>query len=55
MNATKHILVAEDQTDIRDLLALNLRTPGYGVSEARDGLAALALQTDAPSDLWCST
>ena len=51
MNATKHILVAEDQTDIRDLLTLNLRSAGYGVSEARDGLAALALQTDAPSDL----
>ncbi len=51
MNATKHILVAEDQTDIRDLLALNLRSAGYGVREARDGLAALALQTDAPSDL----
>lgn len=51
MNATKHILVAEDQTDIRDLLALNLRSAGYRVSEARDGLAALALQTDAPADL----
>ena len=51
MNPAKRILVAEDQTDIRDLLALNLRGAGYAVSESRDGLNALALHTDAPCDL----
>ncbi|QCB46070.1 response regulator transcription factor [Hydrogenophaga sp. PAMC20947] len=51
MNPAKRILVAEDQTDIRDLLALNLRGAGYAVSETRDGLSALALQTEAPCDL----
>lgn len=51
MNAPKQILIAEDQTDIRDLLALNLRNAGYGVSETRDGAAALALQTQAGHDL----
>jgi DNA-binding response OmpR family regulator len=47
----KRILVAEDQTDIRNLLALNLRGAGYAVTEAPDGLQALALQTEAPNDL----
>jgi DNA-binding response OmpR family regulator len=51
MNPAKRILVAEDQTDIRDLLALNLRAAGYAVSETRDGLSALALQSEAPHDL----
>jgi DNA-binding response OmpR family regulator len=51
MNSAKHILVAEDQTDIRDLLALNLRGAGYNVSETRDGLSALALHTEAQCDL----
>ena len=51
MNAIKQILIAEDQTDIRDLLALNLRGAGYGVSETRDGPSALALQTEAGHDL----
>jgi len=47
----KRILVAEDQTDIRDLLALNLRGAGYEVVEAADGLAALATETARPNDL----
>jgi len=51
MNAMKQILIAEDQTDIRDLLALNLRGAGYGVSETRDGPSALALQIEAGHDL----
>ena len=51
MNAMKQILIAEDQTDIRDLLALNLRGAGYGVSETRDGPSALALQTEVRHDL----
>ncbi|MEX1167415.1 MAG: response regulator transcription factor [Hydrogenophaga sp.] len=51
MNSAKRILVAEDQTDIRDLLVLNLRAAGYTVSETRDGLSALALHTEAHCDL----
>ena len=47
----KRIIVAEDQTDIRDLLAMNLRSAGYEVDEAPDGIKALSLQTERPSDL----
>ncbi len=47
----KHILVAEDQTDIRDLLSLNLRSAGYEVGEASDGVAALQSAVSTPYDL----
>jgi DNA-binding response OmpR family regulator len=47
----KTILVAEDQTDIRDLLVLNLRSAGYDVTEVADGLAALASHSAHPHDL----
>ena len=46
-----HILVAEDQTDIRDLLAMNLRSAGYEVSAVGDGEQALARQLATPCDL----
>ena len=46
-----HILVAEDQTDIRDLLVMNLRSAGYEVSAVGDGEQALARQLAAPADL----
>ena len=36
-NTAAHILVAEDQTDIRDLLVMNLRSAGYEVSAVGDG------------------
>ncbi len=49
MSAT--LLVAEDQTDIRDLLVLNLRNAGYTVDAVADGVAALESQTDQESDL----
>jgi DNA-binding response OmpR family regulator len=45
------ILVAEDQTDIRDLLVLNLRGAGYDVQAVADGQAALQSQAEAASDL----
>jgi DNA-binding response OmpR family regulator len=45
------ILVAEDQTDIRDLLVMNLRGAGYEVSAVGDGEQALARQLEAPADL----
>lgn len=45
------ILVAEDQTDIRDLLVMNLRQAGYEVTAVADGAAALASQSEQTSDL----
>ena len=45
------ILVAEDQADIRELLALNLRAAGYEVATVADGVAALASQDERASDL----
>lgn len=46
-----HILVAEDQADIRDMIVLNLRTAGYQVTAVADGLAALASQTEQACDM----
>jgi DNA-binding response OmpR family regulator len=45
------ILLAEDQADIRDLIALNLRDAGYEVIAVADGTSALARQIDDPADL----
>lgn len=45
------ILVAEDQTDIRDLLVMNLRQAGYEVTAVADGVSALASQNEQASDL----
>jgi DNA-binding response OmpR family regulator len=47
----KSILVAEDQADIRDVIAMNLRASHYAVTEATDGLAALAAETAQAHDL----
>jgi DNA-binding response OmpR family regulator len=46
-----HILVAEDQADIRDLIALNLRQAGYEVTAVADGAEALRSFDAAPRDL----
>jgi len=46
-----HILVAEDQADIRDLLVMNLRGAGYQVAAVADGATALASQAEQRSDL----
>ena len=45
------ILVAEDQADIRDLIALNLRHAGYDVTPVADGRAALDSQAERAADL----
>src|SRR5947207_3639497 len=45
------ILVAKDQTDIRDLVVMNLRNAGYEVTAVADGIAALASQNEQASDL----
>lgn len=42
MEPTKHILVVEDDTDIAELLRLNLADEGHGVEVAMDGESALA-------------
>ncbi len=46
-----HILVAEDQADIRDLIVLNLQQAGYRVQAVADGTAALASQAEPSHDL----
>jgi DNA-binding response OmpR family regulator len=46
-----HILVAEDQADIRDLIVLNLRHAGHEVTAVADGPAALASQAERESDV----
>ena len=46
-----HILVAEDQADIRDLIVLNLQHSGYQVQAVADGRAAVAQQLANPADL----
>ncbi|WP_418318078.1 response regulator transcription factor [Piscinibacter sakaiensis] len=46
-----NLLVAEDQTDIRDLLVMNLRNAGYHVDAVADGVAALDSQKEQESDL----
>ena len=47
----KHILVVEDEPDIQELLCACLRDAGYQVSEALDGVEALALFQSRPLDL----
>lgn len=47
----RRILVAEDQTDIRDLLVMNLQQAGYEVQAVPDGQAALDSQAGEGSDL----
>ena len=49
--APAHVLIAEDQADIRDLLVLNLRSAGYEVEAVADGVQALARQIERPSDV----
>ena len=45
------ILVAEDQSDIRELLVMSLRNANYAVQAVGDGLAALRSQEEQPCDL----
>jgi len=45
------VLVAEDQTDIRELLVLHLRQAGYEVTAVADGETALASQHEGGHDL----
>ena len=45
----ERILVVEDNDDLRELYKIALRTAGFQVTQASDGLTALrAIQADAP-------
>src|SRR5690554_2489838 len=58
--APLHLLLVEDEPDLRNTLRYNLKKLGYRVSEAPNGQAALALITrleeeqDAPVELIVS-
>ena len=46
-----HLLVVDDEPNIRDLLASFLRFAGFEVSTAADGNSALCIVDDAQPDL----
>lgn len=46
-----HILIADDETEIRDLLKLYLEKDGYTVWEAADGMEALSILRQEKIDL----
>ncbi len=46
----KKVLIAEDEANIRELVAINLRRAGYEVTEAGDGVQALALYHEHNGD-----
>ena len=48
---SRHILIADDDSQIRDVLRIALRKAGFEVSEAADGLAAVAACNRAMPDL----
>ena len=49
MTNTQHILCIEDEVDIQEIIAYNLRRAGYKLSLASDGIKGLALaQTQTP-------
>jgi phosphate regulon transcriptional regulator PhoB len=48
---TSRVLIVEDETDIRDLLAFHLEREGYQVSKSRSGADALRQVKASPPDL----
>lgn len=46
-----HLLVADDDTDVRSLVSMTLRSVGHKVTEARDGDQAIALLDSTRFDL----
>lgn len=50
-NDLQTILVADDEEDVRELVAYRLTRSGYGVVEAIDGQQALELARDRKPDL----
>lgn len=49
--AAKHILIVDDYVDALDIWAIYLRSIGYGVSTAADGLTAVAKAEELLPDL----
>jgi DNA-binding response OmpR family regulator len=45
------ILIADDEQDLRELVAYRLSRAGYGIVEARDGQEALELALNEPPDM----
>jgi two-component system phosphate regulon response regulator PhoB len=45
------ILIADDDPDIRDLVAFKLEQAGFAITAVDNGLAALSAARDAPPDL----
>ena len=52
---TVTILVADDEQDIRELVAYRLSRSGYRIIEARDGEEAFQLAGDQALDRHCRT
>ncbi len=50
-NSTAHILIVEDESDVRDALQAQLLTEGYQVTEARSGSDALELVAQQSFDV----
>ena len=46
-----HILIVDDELDVREILKYNLSKEGYSVDEAQDGEEALAKMTQVKPDL----
>lgn len=51
MATPKRVLIVEDEADLADLMAYNLRRAGYDVTTARDGHAGLREATEHLPDL----
>jgi two-component system, OmpR family, phosphate regulon response regulator PhoB len=51
MQPERHILIVEDERDLAELIALNLRRAGFSVETLHDGRAGLAQATKRPPDL----
>ena len=51
MNASKCVLIVDDEPNVRLMLRTTLETAGYRVLEAADGLAALAQLRQTSCDL----
>ena len=51
MAQPKHILIVDDEADIRDILSGALEMAGYRVSQADSAAAAKRLVADGPPDL----
>lgn len=49
--ADTHVLVVDDDSSVRQMMAMSLEDGGYGVIEAEDGVEALAIMRASPGRL----